>query len=112
MNMMQSEVSEPQSSEIPPSSQGSWLALLTVAITAFALVTSEFLPIGVLNDISSDLHVSVGTAGLMITLPGIMAHSSTTPSGSSQKFRSALLTSVIVCNDGVCQCHHCNCINF
>ncbi|ENV14838.1 hypothetical protein F964_04582 [Acinetobacter guillouiae NIPH 991] len=73
MNMMQSEVSEPQSSEIPPSSQGSWLALLTVAITAFALVTSEFLPIGVLNDISSDLHVSVGTAGLMITLPGIMA---------------------------------------
>ncbi|MGE8531519.1 MAG: MFS transporter, partial [Acinetobacter guillouiae] len=71
--MMQSEVSEPQSSEIPPSSQGSWLALLTVAITAFALVTSEFLPIGVLNDISSDLHVSVGTAGLMITLPGIMA---------------------------------------
>nr|WP_174506953.1 MFS transporter [Acinetobacter sp. Marseille-Q1620] len=52
---------------------GSWFALLTVAVTAFALVTSEFLPIGVLNSISTDLHVSVGTAGLVITLPGIMA---------------------------------------
>jgi predicted MFS family arabinose efflux permease len=73
MNMMQSEISQQPSSEIAPSNQGSWLALLTVAITAFALVTSEFLPIGVLNSISTDLHVSVGTAGLMITLPGIMA---------------------------------------
>ncbi|NUG81932.1 MFS transporter, partial [Acinetobacter bereziniae] len=73
MNMMQSEISQQPSSEVAPSNQGSWLALLTVAITAFALVTSEFLPIGVLNSISTDLHVSVGTAGLMITLPGIMA---------------------------------------
>ena len=72
-SMMQSEISQQPSSEVAPSNQGSWLALLTVAITAFALVTSEFLPIGVLNSISTDLHVSVGTAGLMITLPGIMA---------------------------------------
>jgi len=53
--------------------QGSWIALLTVTITAFILVTSEFLPIGVLNSIATDLNVSVGTAGLVITLPGIMA---------------------------------------
>lgn len=56
-----------------PTSQGSWLALLTVSISAFALVTSEFLPIGVLNNIATDFNISVGTAGLMITLPGIMA---------------------------------------
>ncbi len=56
-----------------PTTSGSWLAILTVAVTAFALVTSEFLPIGVLNSISTDLGVSVGTAGLVITLPGIMA---------------------------------------
>jgi len=73
MNVAQSQISEQNPSEIPPSSQGSWFALLTVSITAFALVTSEFLPIGVINNISADLHVSVGTAGLMITLPGVMA---------------------------------------
>lgn len=73
MNMMQEQDTRPQNLEAPPSSQGSWVALLTVAITAFALVTSEFLPIGVINNISADLNVSVGTAGLVITLPGIMA---------------------------------------
>lgn len=57
---------------MPANSQGNWLAVLTLSITAFALVTSEFLPIGVLNTIATDLNVSVGTAGLMITLPGIM----------------------------------------
>lgn len=73
MNTMQPQISEHSTTDVPPSSQGSWIALLTVAITAFALVTSEFLPIGVINNISTDLHVSVGTAGLVITLPGIMA---------------------------------------
>lgn len=32
-----------------------WLAILSVAVGAFALVTSEFLPVGVLNDVASDL---------------------------------------------------------
>ncbi|MDH1551952.1 MULTISPECIES: MFS transporter [Pseudomonas] len=50
-----------------------WLAILSVAIGAFALVTSEFLPVGVLNDVASDLGISAGFAGLMVTLPGIMA---------------------------------------
>ena len=61
------------SKDSPPTTQGSWYALLTVAITAFALVTSEFLPIGVLNSVASDLNISTGTAGLIITLPGVMA---------------------------------------
>ncbi len=52
---------------------GSWLAILAVSIAAFALVTSEFLPVGVLNDVATDLNISVGTAGLIITLPGVMA---------------------------------------
>ena len=50
-----------------------WLAILSVAIGAFALVTSEFLPVGVLNEVSRDLGISVGHAGLMITLPGVVA---------------------------------------
>ncbi len=51
------------------STQGSWFAILAVAIAAFALVTSEFLPVGVLNSVAADLHISVGTAGLIITVP-------------------------------------------
>jgi len=67
----------PNSPKIYPSTstetQGSWYAILAVAIGAFALVTSEFLPVGVLNSVATDLHISVGTAGLIITLPGVMA---------------------------------------
>lgn len=53
------------------STQGSWFAILAVAIAAFALVTSEFLPVGVLNSVAADLHISVGTAGLIITVPAL-----------------------------------------
>ena len=51
----------------------SWLAVLTVSLGAFVLVTSEFLPIGLLTLISAGLHVSHGTAGLMVTIPGLVA---------------------------------------
>jgi predicted MFS family arabinose efflux permease len=57
----------------PQSVKQQWLAILSVAVGAFALVTSEFLPVGVLNDVASDLGISAGHAGLMVTLPGIMA---------------------------------------
>lgn len=50
-----------------------WMAILSVAVGAFALVTSEFLPVGVLNDVASDLGISAGHAGLMVTLPGVSA---------------------------------------
>ena len=67
----------PAPSGLPEHNQQSvkqqWLAILSVAVGAFALVTSEFLPVGVLNDVASDLGISAGHAGLMVTLPGIMA---------------------------------------
>jgi len=47
-------------------SQGNWFALLSVTFSAFALVTGEFLAIGVLNDIARDFQISVGTAGLVL----------------------------------------------
>ncbi|MDQ8934137.1 MFS transporter [Acinetobacter rudis] len=56
----------------PQSEQGSWLALITISITAFILVCCEFLPIGVLNQIATELNISTGQAGLAITLPGVM----------------------------------------
>jgi predicted MFS family arabinose efflux permease len=49
-----------------------WLAVLTVAVGAFALVTTEFLPVGLLPAIAASLHVSEGVAGLMVTVPGLL----------------------------------------
>ncbi|QIO09376.1 MFS transporter [Acinetobacter lanii] len=56
----------------PNKTEGNWYAVITLSITAFVLVTSEFLPIGVLTAIAQDLNISIGTAGLMISLPGVM----------------------------------------
>ncbi|CAG4906247.1 MFS transporter [Paraburkholderia saeva] len=55
------------------SSLRSWLAVIAVAIGAFAFVTTEFLPVGLLPHVAKDLGVLPGTAGLMVTVPGIIA---------------------------------------
>jgi len=44
----------------------SWLGVASVALGSFVLVLSEFLPIGLLPAISTDLNESIGTAGLMV----------------------------------------------
>ncbi|MFE0778151.1 MFS transporter [Streptomyces sp. NPDC058861] len=50
-----------------------WLAVLAVTLGIFALMTSELLPVGLLTPVGSDLDVSEGTAGLMVTVPGLVA---------------------------------------
>ncbi|MGV7209884.1 MFS transporter [Oxalobacteraceae bacterium A2-2] len=50
-----------------------WLAVLSVAVGAFALVTSEFLPVGLLPAIAAELGVTEGMAGLLVTAPGLVA---------------------------------------
>jgi predicted MFS family arabinose efflux permease len=55
------------------SSLRSWLAVVAVAIGAFAFVTTEFLPVGLLPRIAAELGVLPGTAGLMVTVPGVIA---------------------------------------
>jgi predicted MFS family arabinose efflux permease len=45
--------------------------MLTAA--AFVIVTSEFLPIGLLDGIAASLGVTAGVAGLMVTMPGLLA---------------------------------------
>ncbi|MFC4244902.1 MFS transporter [Gryllotalpicola reticulitermitis] len=50
----------------PSSERRGWLGVLSVALGSFVLVLSEFLPIGLLPSIASGLHVSIGTAGLMV----------------------------------------------
>ncbi|MGI5490149.1 MFS transporter [Microtetraspora malaysiensis] len=50
-----------------------WLAVLAVTLGIFSLMTSELLPVGLLTPIGEALDVSAGTAGLMVTAPGLVA---------------------------------------
>jgi predicted MFS family arabinose efflux permease len=50
-----------------------WTAVSVVALGTFLLVTAEQLPIGLLTSVGSALSVSEGTAGLMVTVPSIVA---------------------------------------
>lgn len=50
-----------------------WGAVLAVALGIFCLITSELLPVGLLTPVGDTFGVSDGTAGLMITVPGLVA---------------------------------------
>ncbi|SQJ24380.1 Purine ribonucleoside efflux pump nepI [Serratia rubidaea] len=50
-----------------------WAAVFSLTVACFVMVTTEFLPIGLLTNIAPSLDVSTGTAGLMVTMPGIVA---------------------------------------
>jgi predicted MFS family arabinose efflux permease len=50
-----------------------WLRVLSLALGAAIIVTTEFLPVGFLPNVASGLHVSLGAAGLMILVPGLSA---------------------------------------
>ncbi|WP_194280455.1 MFS transporter [Streptomyces fagopyri] len=72
-----SVVGRPETLRVPtratPSAPSNWPAVASVALMSFVLVLSEFLPIGLLPVIGSSLHVSVGTVGLVVVVPGLMA---------------------------------------
>ncbi|MFI9552119.1 MFS transporter [Nonomuraea endophytica] len=55
-----------------------WLAVAAVAVGTFAMVTVEQLPVGLLTAIGGSLDISEGAAGLMVTVPGLVA-SATAP---------------------------------
>ena len=44
-----------------------WLPLIGMTISAFLVNTSEFMPIGLLTDISKEFHMTEAQAGVMIT---------------------------------------------
>lgn len=56
-----------------PSPRGGWPAVATVAAGTFTVVTSEMLPVGLLTPLSGSLYVSEGTAGLTLTVTGLIA---------------------------------------
>lgn len=53
--------------------RNAWLAVLSLAIGAFSSVTSEFIPVGILPDVARDFDITTGKAGLMMTVPGLLA---------------------------------------
>ncbi|WP_136249094.1 MFS transporter [Halomonas borealis] len=50
-----------------------WLGVGAVMIGIFLLVTAEQLPIGLLSQVAGSLSITPGTAGLLITVPGVVA---------------------------------------
>lgn len=50
-----------------------WAGVASLALGSFASVTTEFLPVGLLPDVAGDYGISTGEAGLMMTLPGLLA---------------------------------------
>lgn len=50
-----------------------WGAVLAMALAAFALVASEFMPVSLLTPLAADLHISEGQAGQGISVSGLFA---------------------------------------
>jgi predicted MFS family arabinose efflux permease len=57
----------------PSTATASWAALGAIGAGAFALVTTEFLPIGLLPQIARDMAITEGRAGLVVTMSGLLA---------------------------------------
>ncbi|MGY1943519.1 MFS transporter [Nocardia asiatica] len=68
MTQVQEDVAPP-----PISAQRGWLGVGAVTAGTFTVVTSEMLPVGLLTPIGSALRVSEGSAGLTLTVTGLVA---------------------------------------
>jgi len=55
---------------VPPRQR---LAVFSVALGTFTLVTNEFLPVALLTGIRTSLGVSQETAATMVTVPAVVA---------------------------------------
>jgi predicted MFS family arabinose efflux permease len=87
--------------EIPSTTWQAWLAVLSVAAGTFVLVTSEFLPIGLLTPMAASLGISKGMAGLSVTIPGLVAAFSapclTLLAGRMDRRLLLLIMTVMIC---------------
>ncbi|ETK34615.1 MFS transporter [Microbispora sp. ATCC PTA-5024] len=59
--------------EHPLSPFRSWLGVAVITASLFVFVTTELMPVGLLTPVSRSLDISVGVAGLMVTLYGVSA---------------------------------------
>lgn len=73
-------------------------ALLALALSAFAIGTTEFISVGLLPMIAEDLNISVATAGLTVSLYaiGVMIGAPVLTSLTSNMSRKSLLLWIIV----------------
>ena len=76
----------------------SMFALLALAVSAFAIGTTEFISVGLLPLISQDLDISVTTAGLTVSLYalGVMVGAPILTSLTSRMPRKSLLLWIMV----------------
>ncbi|WYX31955.1 MFS transporter [Achromobacter denitrificans] len=56
-----------------PQARPSWGAVYALAVCAFALIASEFMPVSLLTPIASDLRITEGMAGQGIAISGVFA---------------------------------------
>jgi MFS transporter, DHA1 family, inner membrane transport protein len=89
------EISAPQTST--SEKPFPWVALLVLATTAFFMVTSEFLPTGLLPVMAKDLGVSESQIGFLITLFAAMVVVSSLPlTALTQRFSRKSLVVVVL----------------
>lgn len=50
-----------------------WLGVAAITASLFVFLTTELMPVGLLTPLSESLDISVGVAGLMVTLYGVSA---------------------------------------
>jgi multidrug resistance protein len=86
--------SSPQN-ELPKT--GTW-ALLALAISAFGIGTTEFVPVGLLASIAGDLHIGITLAGLLISgyAIGVAVGAPILTALTSRMSRKSLLISLMV----------------
>jgi len=88
-----------------------WWAVGSIAAGTFLLVTTEFLPIGLLSRLSADFRVSEGVAGLSVTAPGLIATFAAPAfvllaGATDRKTVITLLTGVVVVSNAVSAAAH------
>lgn len=71
--MTRTTSSEPASTAKTTTERRDWWGVAAVMVGIFLLVTAEQLPIGLLSQVAGSLSVTPGTAGLLITVPGVVA---------------------------------------
>jgi len=55
------------------STSRAWLGVAAITASLFVFLTTELMPVGLLTPVSTSLGISVGIAGLMVTLYGVSA---------------------------------------
>ena len=69
---MTDRIIDPSSPSRGPRDDPAWVAVVSLALGVFGLVTAEFLPVSLLTPISEDLGVSTGIAGQTITATAVI----------------------------------------